>query len=117
MSNINTPKKKSSVVLCSPKKKSTPKKRKWDEKYLSLGFFIPQRQSSFPGDEYAQCMFCTTKYNSNGWVPSKLQRHLKSQHNDHVNKSEQFFKNYYKNNFVNSSQFFKKTFNKNIIPA
>ena len=78
---------------------NTPKRRKWDKKYLSLGFFIPQRQSSFSGDEFAQCMFCTTKFSSNGWVPSKLQRHLESQHNEHVKKSEQFFKNYYKNNF------------------
>ena len=84
---------------------------------MSLGFFIPQGHLSFPGKGIAQCMFCKATYNSNGWVPSKLGNHLESQHNDHVNKSEQFFKNYYKNNFVNSSQFFKKTFNKNISPA
>ena len=76
---------------------------------FSLGFFIPQGQSSFPGKEIAQCMFCKSTYNKNGWVPGKLGKHLEIQHPEHQNKSDKFFRNYYRNNFLNSSQFFKKT--------
>ena len=68
---LSTPPKKSRAP-----KKSTPRKRKWDEKYINYGFFTPKNSSSLPGKQLAQCMFCAVTYSNQGWVPSKLQSHL-----------------------------------------
>lgn len=90
-------------------KKSTPRKRKWDEKYIIYGFFMPKNNSSLPDKQVAQCMFCQVTYSSQGWVPSKLQGHLDNKHSEHKNKSEKFFKDYYQNHYLNPRAMFSKT--------
>ena len=102
MSSRSTPTK-------SPSKKLTPKKRKWNQNYIVHGFFLPKNKSILPSNQVAQCMFCSTTYRNQSWVPSKLSNHLENKHAEHKNKSEQFFKDYYNKNFIQPGIVFQKT--------
>ncbi|KAK9738750.1 BED zinc finger [Popillia japonica] len=63
-------------------------KRKYDEDYIKYGF-------SGCGDETApkpQCNVCGEQLSNESMVPSKLKRHLHSNHPSHANEDRQYFK-------------------------
>lgn len=63
-------------------------KRKYDEDYIKYGF-------SWCGDETApkpQCIICGEQLSNESMVPSKLNRHLHSNHPSHANEDRQYFK-------------------------
>lgn len=63
-------------------------KRKYDEDYIKYGF-------SWSGDETApkpQCIICGEQLSNESMVPSKLNRHLNSNHPSQANEDRQYFK-------------------------
>ncbi|GFR04287.1 SCAN domain-containing protein 3 [Trichonephila clavata] len=69
-------------------------KRKYDEDYIKYGF-------SWCGDETAprpQCIICSNQLSNESMVPSKLKRHLYSNHPSCANKDKQYFKRFLEQN-------------------
>lgn len=64
------------------------KTRKYDDSYLSLGF----TSTVVSGTERPQCVLCLNILAMDSMKPSKLKRHLETQHPEHVGKSLEFFK-------------------------
>jgi len=77
------------ALLPAKRRKTTLKRRKWNDDYLNYGFLRPiGEENSYPS---AQCLFCSTIY---GNVRSKLLSHLTKQHPEHQNKSKEFFQSH-----------------------
>ncbi|XP_060860479.1 zinc finger BED domain-containing protein 5-like [Metopolophium dirhodum] len=74
----------SEIVL--PEERTTSKKRKYDESYLSFGF-IPVRMAENPD---GQCV-CNKIMCNSSLVPAKLRRHLDTNHPQLKDKSLSFF--------------------------
>ena len=64
------------------------KKRKYDEEYLKFGFTRIVNN----GIEKPQCVLCNVVLSAESMRPSKLKRHLKTTHSQHVEKDLEFFK-------------------------
>jgi len=81
------------ALLPSKRRKTTLKRRKWNDDYLNYGFRRPigEEENSYPSD---QCLFCSTIYGNVNVVRSKLLSHLTKQHPDHQNKSKEFFQSH-----------------------
>lgn len=60
----------------------TPKTRKYDSSYLSLGF----TSVIIDGLEKPMCLFCTKVLAADSMRPGKLNRHLTSMHFEYVGK-------------------------------
>lgn len=66
------------------------RRKRWNDDNIAFGFFRPVEEASNPFPP-AKCLFCDVTYNNANVVPSKLDRHLKTKHPEHQNKSKQFF--------------------------
>jgi len=75
----------SEIVL--PQERTTSKKRKYDESYLSFGF-IPVGMAENPD---GQCVICNKIMCNSSLVPAKLRRHLDTNHPQLKDKSLSFF--------------------------
>ncbi|XP_075034451.1 zinc finger BED domain-containing protein 5-like [Mixophyes fleayi] len=63
------------------------KHRRYDDTYLDLGFtFVDVNQEERP-----QCALCLKILSSESMIPSKLKRHLETNHPDMANKSRDYF--------------------------
>lgn len=65
----------------------TRKCRKYDENYLELGFTSTENN----GEERPQCVLCLKVLASDSMLPSKLKRHLETNHTNMVGKPREFF--------------------------
>lgn len=65
-----------------------PKRRKYDESYLSFGFtYFGNRDAP-----HAQCVLCKKILSNSSLAPSKLRRHLETKHAAYKDKDISFFK-------------------------
>lgn len=65
-----------------------PKRRKYDESYLSFGFtYFGNRDAP-----HAQCVLCKKILSNSSLAPSKLRRHLETKHAAYKDKDINFFK-------------------------
>ena len=75
-------------------KTGTTKKRKWNDDYIMYGFYRTEKEMLnlvvcfVPS---ACCLFCPAIFGNSNLAPSHLQKHLKTQHPNHQNKSKAFF--------------------------
>jgi len=81
------------ALLPAKRRKTTLKRRKWNDDYLNYGFHRPigEEENSY---QSAHCLFCSTKYGNVNVVRSKLLSHLTKQHPEHQNKSKEFFQSH-----------------------
>jgi hypothetical protein len=63
--------------------------RKYDVEYLSMGFTCAGSEH----EQQPQCVLCYELLSNEAMKPSKLQRHLESNHKEHATKSIEFLKN------------------------
>lgn len=70
-----------------PRERSTSKKRKYDESYLSFGF-IPVGMAENPD---GKCVICNKIMSNSSLVPAKLKRHLETNHPQLKDKRLNFF--------------------------
>ena len=72
------------ALLPAKRRKTTLKRRKWNDGYLNYRFRRPIREeeNSYPS---AQCLFCSTIYGNVNVVRSKLLSLLTKQHPEHQN--------------------------------
>ena len=62
--------------------------RKYDESFIKYGFsFITQNDIEKP-----MCVVCGETLANSSMAPSKMQRHLETQHQEHKSKEEGFFR-------------------------
>ena len=66
------------------------RKRKWNDDYIMYGFYRTEEEMFNPYPS-ACCMFCPAIFGNTNLAPSHLQKHLKTQHPNHQNKSKAFF--------------------------
>ena len=79
---------KRQVQLDANKQKSGRKKtRKYDSSYLNFGFTVAEKK----GAEHPQCVICYKVLAAELMLPSKLKRHLITNHNNLLGKSPEFF--------------------------
>ena len=71
-------------------KTGTTKKRKWNDDYIMYGFYRTEKEMLNPYPS-ACCLFCPAIFGNSNLAPSHLQKHLKTQHPNHQNKSKAFF--------------------------
>lgn len=81
----------------------TPKTRKYDTSYLSLGFTYVIND----GLEKPMCLFCTKVLAADSMRPGKLKRHFQTMHSEYVGKPPDFFTRKL-NDFNKQKQTFKK---------
>ena len=76
------------VQLDANKQKSGRKKtRKYDSSCLNFGFTVAEKE----GAEHPQCVVCCKVLAAECMLPSKLKRHLITNHNNLSGKSREFF--------------------------
>ena len=79
---------KRQVQLYANKQKSGRKKtRKYDSSYLNFGFTVAEKE----GAEHPHCVICYKVLAAECMLPSKLKRHLITNHNNLSGKSREFF--------------------------
>ena len=79
---------KRQVQLDASKQKSGRKKtRKYDSSYLNFGFTVAKKEDA----EHLQCVICYKVLAAECMLPSKLKRHLITNHNNFSGKSREFF--------------------------
>lgn len=76
----------SSVVINSTKKSKII--RKYDDNYLSFGFFWTGNEE----EPLPLCVVCGEKLSNSSMVPSKLKRHLSTNHSHLESKDQNYFK-------------------------
>ena len=68
----------------------TTKKRKWNGDYIMHGFYRTEKKI-LNSNLSACCLFCPAIFGNINLARSHLQKHLKTQHPNHQNKSKAFF--------------------------
>ena len=66
---------------------STAKKRKYDEKYLEIGFTSLKKD----GIDLPQCVLCLKTFGNGSMKPFQLKQHLEKSNGEHVNKPVEYF--------------------------
>jgi len=81
------PQKKQEEVDVNKEKSGRKKTRKYDSSYLNFGFTVAERE----GFEHLQRVICCKVYAAECMLPSKLKRHLTTNHNNLSGKPHEFF--------------------------
>ena len=82
----------SSVITGRKKTLQLPKKRKYDDIYLSFGFTLTGNEEEPNG----LCIVCGTVLHNSSLVPSKLKRHLETHHVELKCKNIDYFEKKYR---------------------
>ena len=81
------PQKRQKEVNVNKEKSGRKKTRKYDSGYLNFGFRVAEREDV----EHPQCVICCKVLAAECMLPSKLKRHLTTNHNDLSRKLRGFF--------------------------
>ena len=81
------PKKRQVEVDEDNEKSGRKKTRRYDSNYLNFGFTVTKRK----GVEHPQCVVCCEVLAAECMLPSKLKRHLTTNHNNLSGKPREFF--------------------------
>ena len=91
VTGINNETDECSVAMATIQKRKVRnvKKHKWNDNYTAYGFYCTKGAlNSYP---LAHFLFCTAVFGNSYLTPGHLQRHLKTKHPSHQNKSMAFF--------------------------
>ena len=81
------PQKRQMEVNVNKEKSAAKKTRKYDSSYLNFGFTVTERK----GVEHPKCVICCEVLATECMVPSKLKRHLTTNHSNLDGKPREFF--------------------------
>ena len=83
----NSLQKKPVEVNVNKEKSARKKTKKYDSSYLNFGFTVAERE----GVEHPQCVICCKVLSADCTLPSKLKRHLTTNHSNLYEKPREFF--------------------------
>ena len=83
----NSLQKKQVEVNANKEKSARKKTKKYDSSYLKFGSTVTERE----GVEHPQCCNCCEVLSADCMLPSKLKRHLTTNHSNLNGKSREFF--------------------------